>query len=168
MTEFDPFEMCRILNEERVDYVVLGGFAANLRGSPITTRDLDVIPARALENLDRLGRALTRMNAMIRISGEPVPTKIDGAFLVNVPHMLNLATDFGDLDLTFTPAGRAGGYEGWKSNATSELIDEGLVVSVAALDDIIDSKRTANRAKDHVALPYLESLRDELRRQSGE
>ena len=168
MTEFNPFEMCRILNEEKVDYVILGGFAAILRGSPITTRDLDVIPDRALENLDRLGRALTRMNAMIRISGEPVPTKIDGAFLANMPHMLNLVTDFGDLDLTFTPAGQAGDYAGWKSSATSELIDEGLVVSVASLDDIIDSKQTANRAKDHVALPYLESLRDELRRQSGE
>ena len=85
-----------------------------------------------------------------------------------MPHMLNLVTDFGDLDLTFTPAGQAGDYAGWKSSATSELIDEGLVVSVASLDDIIDSKQAANRAKDHVALPYLESLRDELRRQSGE
>lgn len=33
MTEFDPFEMCRILNEEKVDYVVLGVFAANWRVS---------------------------------------------------------------------------------------------------------------------------------------
>ncbi len=168
MTEFDPFEMCRILNEEKVDYVVLGGFAAILRGSPVTTRDLDVIPNRTKENLDRLGRALTRMNAKIRVSGDPVPTKIDGAFLANMPHMLNLVTDFGDIDLTFTPAGSAGDYTGWKLNATSELIDEGLVVSVASLDDIIDSKRTANRAKDQVALPYLESLRDEIRRQAGE
>ena len=158
--------MCRILNEERVDYVVLGGFAANLLGSPITTRDLDVIPDRARENLDRLGRALTRMNAKIRISGEPVPTKIDGAFLANMPHMLNLVTDFGDIDLTFTPAGRAGDYAGWKLNSFPALIDDGLVVEVASLDDIIDSKRTANRAKDHLSLPYLESLRDELRRQS--
>ena len=31
------------------------------------------------------------------------------------------------------------------------------------LDDIIDSKRAANRPKDQMALPYLESLRDELR-----
>lgn len=51
MTEFDPFEMCRILNEEKVDYVVLGGFAANLRGSPITTRDLDVIPVESSDGL---------------------------------------------------------------------------------------------------------------------
>ena len=70
MTEFGPFEMCRILNEEKVEYVVLGGFAAILRGSPITTRDLDVIQDRERENLDRLGLALTRMNKMIRISGE--------------------------------------------------------------------------------------------------
>ena len=105
------------------------------------------------------------MNAMIRIAGDPVPTKIDGPFLANMSHMLNLVTDFGDLDITFTPAGQAGDFAGWKSSATSEVIDDGLVVSVASLDDIIDSKQSANRAKDHVALPYLESLRDELRRQ---
>ena len=63
---FDPFAMFRMLNEEGVDYVVLGGFAAILRGSPVTTRDLDVIPDRDSTNLDRLGRALTRMNARIR------------------------------------------------------------------------------------------------------
>ena len=166
MTEFDPFEMCRILNEENVDYVVLGGFAANLLGSPITTRDLDVIPDRTKDNLDRLGHALTRMNAKIRISGESVPTKIDGPFLANMPHMLNLVTDFGDIELTFTPAGRAGDYAGWRSNSTPALIDEGLVVEVASLDDIIDSKQAANRAKGHLSLPYLESLRDELRRQN--
>ena len=168
MTEFDPFEMCRILNEEKVEYVVLGGFAAVLRGSPVTTRDLDVIPDRNPENLDRLGRALNRMNAKIRVVGEPVATKIDGPFIANVPHMLKLVSDFGDIDLTFTPAGSTGEFAGWKLNATSELIAEGLIVSVASLDDIIDSKKTANRAKDHLSLPYLESLREELRRQSNE
>jgi hypothetical protein len=38
---------------------------------------------------------------------------------------------------------------------------------VASLDDVIDSKRAANRPKDQMALPYLESLRDEIRRQEG-
>jgi hypothetical protein len=161
--EFDPFAMCAILNEEGVEYVVLGGFAAILRGSPVTTHDLDVIPARERPNLDRLGRALTRMNAKIRVSGDPVATKIDGAFLANMPHMLNLVTDFGDIDLTFTPAGSTGGFDGWSRAATPEEIEEGLTVLVASLDDIINSKRAANRPKDRMALPYLESLRDELR-----
>ena len=162
--EFDPFAMCAILNEEGVEYVVLGGFAAILRGSPVTTHDLDVIPARERANLDRLGRALTRMSAKIRVSGDAVATRIDGAFLANMPHMLNLVADFGEMDLTFTPAGSTGEYDGWRRGATSEEIEAGLTVLVASLDDIIDSKRAANRPKDQMALPYLESLRDEIER----
>jgi hypothetical protein len=77
--------------------------------------------------------------------------------------MLNLVTDFGEMDLTFLPAGRAGGYDGWRLGATEEELSDGLIVVIASLDDIIDSKRAANRPKDQMALPYLESLRDELR-----
>ena len=161
---FDPVRICSVLREEEV---VLGGFAAVVRGSSLPTRDIDVIPARDQLNLDRLGRALTRMNAKIRISGDPVPTTIDGAFLANIPHMLNLVTDFGEMDLTFSPAGSAGEFEGWKKGATLEVIDDGVTVLVASLDDIIDSKRSANRPKDQMALPYLESLRDEIRRQGS-
>lgn len=164
---FDPVRICAALVEENVEFVVLGGFAAIIRGSSLPTQDIDVIPSRERLNLDRLGRALTQMNAKIRISGEPVPTKIDGGFLANMPHMLNLVTDFGEMDLTFNPAGSAGDFEGWRRGATAEEIERGLVVLVASLDDIIDSKRAANRPKDQMALPYLESLRDEIRRQEG-
>ena len=164
---FDPVRICAILLEEEVEFVVLGGFAAIVRGSSLPTRDIDVIPSRDRSNLDRLGRALSRMNAKIRISGDPVPTKIDGGFLANMPHMLNLVTDFGEMDLTFSPAGTAGDFEGWKKGATLEVIADGLTVLVASLDDIIDSKRAANRLKDQMALPYLESLRDEIQRQQG-
>ena len=100
-----------------------------------------------------------------QLSGDAVPTKIDGSFLANMPHMLNLVTDFGEMDLTFTAAGSAGDYLGWLKGSTIEEISEGLHVSVASLDDIIDSKTAANRPKDLMALPYLESLRDEIRRQ---
>ena len=164
---FDPVRICLILREEDVEFVVLGGFAAVVRGSSLPTKDIDVIPSRDRTNLDRLGRALTRMNAMIRISGDPVPIKIDGGFLASMPHMLNLVTDFGEMDITFTPSGSVGDFEGWRRGATSEEIEDGLMVLVASLDDIIDSKRAANRPKDQMALPYLESLRDEIRRREG-
>jgi hypothetical protein len=163
--KFDPVQICAILNEELVDYVVVGGFAAVVRGSSLPTQDIDIVPSRTSENLDRLARALQRMNAKIRINGDSISTRIDGAFLLNMPFMLNLVTDFGEMDLTFTPAGQAGDFAGWKIGATSEEIDKGLTVLVASLDDIIDSKQAANRPKDQMALPYLESLRDELRRQ---
>ena len=35
---FDPVRICAILNEEGVDYVVVGGFAAVVRGSSIGPR----------------------------------------------------------------------------------------------------------------------------------
>ena len=52
----------------------------------------------------------------------------------------------------------AGGVDG----AEIGSIGPGLVVRIGGLDDIIDSKRAAARPKDQHALPYLESLRDEI------
>lgn len=113
-----------------------------------------------MENLVKLSQALRRMNAMIRTENEAVPARLDAEFLANMPLMLNLVTDFGIVDLTFEPAGPNRGYADWNADASTEEIAAGLVVRVAALDDIIESKRAANRAKDHRALPYLESLRE--------
>ena len=163
---FDPVRICEVLNEEGVEYVVVGGFAAIIRGSSLPTRDIDIVPSRTGENLDRLGRALRRLGAKIRTDGEPVAAPLDGAFLANMPFMLNLVTDHGEMDLTFAPAGRAGDFEGWRRGASDEEVREGISVVVGSLDDIIDSKRAANRPKDLMALPYLESLRDEIERRA--
>ena len=160
---FDPAQICRILNEEGVDYVILGGFAAVILGSPLPTEDIDVLPSRESTNLERLARALRRMRAQIRTSGDPVSAPLDAQFLSQMPHMLNLVTDFGILDLAFTPAGPHIGYAEWNLGATTIEIADQLSVRVASLDDIIESKRAANRTKDLRALPYLESLRDTLR-----
>ena len=158
--KFDPIAICRILNEEKVDYVVIGGFASVVLGSPLPTEDIDVLPERSRDNMARLAQALRRMNAMIRTDDEAVPARLDAEFLANMPITLNLVTDFGIVDLTFEPAGPRHGYEDWNAEATSEEVASGLTIRVAALDDIIESKRAANRAKDLRALPYLESLRE--------
>jgi hypothetical protein len=128
---FDPVRICTILNEEGVDYVVVGGFAAVVRGSSLPTRDIDIVPSRSSENLDRLGRALRRMGAQIRTYGDPLPAPLDGPFLANMSTMPNLVTDFGELDLTFVPAGRAGGYDGWRLGATEEESTRAAAGSVA-------------------------------------
>jgi len=160
---FDPVRICEILNEEGVEYIVVGGFAAVIHGSSLPTRDIDILPSRSADNFDRLARALRRMKAQIRTSGDPVrPAPLDGPFLANMPLMLNLVTDFGELDLTFAPSGERVGFEGWRAGAVVLDVAEDVAVVVAALDDIIASKQAANRPKDQRALPYLESLRDQL------
>lgn len=161
---FEPVEICAVLVEEGVDFVVLGGFAAIVHGSPLPTEDIDIFPSRSDENLKRLARALNRLNAKIRTADEPVETRIDAAFIKNMPHMLNLVTDFGDIDLVFSPAGTLVGFDEWVKGSQTAQLRDGLIVKVASLNDIIGSKTAANRVKDLRALPYLESLRDEIRR----
>jgi hypothetical protein len=162
--KFDPVAICRILSEHGVKFVVLGGFAAVVHGSPVPTEDIDVIPSREVENLERLAGALQEMNAAIRTSDGPVQTRIDAGFIASMPNMLNLVTDYGDMDVVFNPAGQLSDFEQWSQRAENAQLEPGLVVAVATLDDIIASKAAANRLKDQRALPYLESLRDELRR----
>jgi hypothetical protein len=169
MTTFDPRLICSTLEAEGVRFVLIGGFAAAIHGSPLPTSDVGLVPARDEENLGRLARALTRLHARLRTEAEPVDVRIDAAFLGAMPFMLNLVTDYGDIDLTFSPAGKLEDFDGWNRHAVDVEIAAGLVVRIAALVDIIDSKRAAGRPKDVYALPYLESLRDEIaiRRDQG-
>ncbi len=159
---FDPVRICEILNEEGVEFIVFGGFAAVIHGSSLPTREINVLSTRESGNLTKLACALNRIGAMIRTSGDPVSTKIDGPFLANMPLMLHLVTDLGEMDLSFSPSGPLVEYDGWNAQAVVLTIAPGINVRVASLDDIIASKRAANRPKDNRALPYLESLRDQL------
>lgn len=159
---FDPRPICRALNDHRVRYVVVGGFATVIHGSPLPTADIDIVPDRSGENLERLADALRAIGAMLRTAAGPVEAPLDGRFLANMPFMLNLTTDHGDLDLTFEPAGPRSSYGEWNHDAIDVPIADGLVVRVASLGAVIDSKRAAGRPKDERALPYLESLQEEL------
>jgi hypothetical protein len=158
---YDPVRICEILNEEEVRYIVVGGFAAVIHGSTLPTKDIDLLPDRSGDNLERLARSLRRMNAMIRTADEPVPAPMDAAFLASSDVMLNLVGDLGDVDLIFRPAGALAGYADWASHAFEVEIADGVRIRIGSLDDIIDSKRAADRPKDRAALPYLESLRDQ-------
>lgn len=161
METFDPRPICRILNEHGVRYVVVGGFAAVLHGSALPTADVDVLPARDADNLDRLGDALETLGARLRTADGPVEARMDGAFLRAMPFMVNLTTKHGDLDVAFEPAGPRRGFDDWDADASDVEIAEGLTIRVASLDAVIDSKRAAARPKDERALPHLESLREE-------
>jgi len=79
--------------------------------------------------------------------------------------LLNLVTQFGDLDLSFTPSG-TGGYPDLNERAV-RLPLQGSTVAVAALEDVIRSKETANRPKDQRTLPLLRQLLAEIRARQG-
>lgn len=159
---YDPLGVLECLHRHAVDFVLIGGVAAVAHGSPLATFDTDIAPGRSADNLERLAAALRELGARIRTSTEPVVLPIDGAFLAAQPHMLNLTTDAGDLDLTFAPAGFPGGYEQLRPAAVEVALVAGAETAVASLRDVIASKSAADRDKDRAALPYLRALLDRI------
>ncbi len=78
----DPETLFR-LAEHEVDYVLIGGLAANLHGSPVITNDADITPRKVAKNLERLAAALRDLDARIRSVSEPggLPFVCDASFL---------------------------------------------------------------------------------------
>jgi glutathione S-transferase len=162
MTEaapFDPLAALQALHQEGVRFVVIGGIAARLLGSPTVTRDLDICYARDTANLERLARVLARLEARLRGAPPDLPFRPDARTLAAGDHF-TLATTAGDLDVLGTPAGVAGYAQ---LERMAERLDlDGMTVLVASLDDLIAMKRAAGRPKDLVELEILGALRDEV------
>jgi hypothetical protein len=149
--------MLQVLEEYGVRFILIGGFAAVIHGSPYVTTDIDVVPEGSLDNLSRLSAALRAMNARVWTASEPegVPFDHDAASIMNV-RVWDLVTDLGRLDLTFEPTGTSG-YEDLARGAIRlEIL--GAHVDVAALADIVRSKEAAGREKDRLVLPVLRRL----------
>lgn len=163
MTTFDPVRVLATLHRHDVLFVLVGGLAAVAHGSTLATADIDIAPERSAENLDRLAAALRELDAKIRIDdAEGVDFPVDAAFLAAQPHLLNLVTTAGDVDLTVTPAAFPNGYDDLLPGAVAVDLGGDSSTLVAALRDIIASKEAAGRPKDQMALPYLYALADEL------
>jgi len=163
VTALQPEELFACLGRHDVRYVLIGGLAGVLHGSPLPTIDADVCPSRDRDNLHRLASALKEIDARIRTPDTPtgVLFPYEAEFLGRV-ELLNLTTRFGDLDLSFLPAGTTG-YADLVRSAESMTI-RGVVVPVASLEDVIRSKTAADRPKDHRTLPVLHQLLDEIRK----
>jgi len=156
---FDPILALRVLVSHRVDFVVIGGLAARLRGSPTVTNDLDISYRRGRENLDRLAAALRELDAHLRDAPRSLPFIVDAKTIAAGDHF-TLETRAGNLDLIGSPAGTAG-YDELERLAEKMSI-EGMDIPVASLEDLITMKRAVGRPKDRVEVEILTALQDEI------
>jgi len=156
--EFAISGLLHRLVEARVDFVVVGGVAVIVQGSPRFTKDLDVCYATDQENLDRLGAALIDIEAKLRDIDEDVPFTPDGRTLRQA-QMLTLTTSKGDIDLLVDPPGSPG-YPALRRKASRIELD-GDTVLIASIEDLIAMKTATARPQD---LVDLESLEVALRR----
>ena len=155
---FEPTEILLKLVDEGVRFVLIGGLAASMRGSPMVTGDIDICYRRDLGNLARLARALAGLGAKLRGVDETVPFLLDAETLA-AGDSFTFTTPIGAIDCVGTPAG-TGGFDDLNADATSEGIGV-VTIRVCSLEALARMKRAAGRPKDLVALEWIRAIRDE-------
>jgi hypothetical protein len=161
--EFRPEEILRTLSDHGVRYVLVGGFAAVIHGSPYVTTDVDVVPDAGRDNLVRLSDALRALGARVWTESEPEGLAFGhNADSLAGSRMWNLVTEHGRLDVTFEPSG-TNGFDDLARDAV-HLTILGVEVDVASLADVIRSKEAAGRERDRLVLPVLRRIVEEQAR----
>jgi hypothetical protein len=154
--ELRLLDLLQRLTDAGVDFVVVGGIAVVLQASPRFTADLDICPAPATENLERLAAVLLGLGAELRGIHDDVPFVPDARTLAQVS-ALTLVTTSGNLDLLLHPEGVAD-YHALRRRADRMELD-GLVIHVASIEDLIAMKTAAGRPQDVTDVEALEIAR---------
>jgi len=143
--------LLRVLLRHGVDFLVVGGVAAQLEGAPILTLDLDVLYDKSAGNLQRLLAALRELKARYRDPAgrhlEPDQEKLETL------RMHLLLTELGALDVLGV-IGAGFTYRDLVDRTVSYDL-AGTEVRVLELAAVIETKEQANREKDHAMLPVL-------------
>jgi hypothetical protein len=137
--DLDQARLLRALSEHDVEFVVVGGVAAQVHGWRSATLDLDIAVSIEEFNVERLNAALASVGA-----GEGKIGAFGTAF----------QTRYGRLEIVRRADG-IGQYEDWLPRARQHEVEPGITVVVADPDDVLRSKEAAGREKDRAALPQM-------------
>ncbi len=139
-------ELHGALQHHGVQYLFLGKAGRNLLGFPDTTQDVDIFPMRSPQNGQALVSALRGLGFSL--------TETEVAEIVRGKDFVQLQNGPFDIDLVFAPDGIDSFATAWARHVRIEGFP------VCHPDDIIASKKAANRAKDRETLPRLLAFRD--------
>ena len=151
----------RLLDHD-VDFVLAGGFACVVHGSPLVTQDIDICVFFDDVQISKLREALKdikprlRMNPNFKLSFLEHPKRSDE--LKNI----YLETDLGILDM-LSELQPIGDFQAVKSRAITISL-YGRDCKVVSLEDLIRIKEMMSRPKDKEALLH---LREILRKTKG-
>jgi predicted nucleotidyltransferase len=139
-----------------VEFIVIGGQADYLFGSPRVTYDVDLCYRRTRANLERLAAALKEIKPTLRGAPPDLPIVLDvQAFFLGSNYTFD--TDFGELDLLgwVEPLGD---YEALARHAEVYRVGD-LELKVIGLDDLIRVREHIGRTKDRDSLYQLLAIK---------
>ena len=160
------FDLIRLLSDNDVDFVLVGGLAVALQGYPRTTMDVDVVLAMDSENLTRFVKGAREAGLQptipVDIDALRDPALIDTwyrekgmlAFSLRGP-----AAQATVIDVLVRPKVS---FEALRRDAT--LVDVGNCrIPVASIPHLIEMKRDTGRSKDRIDIEELEKLQEDGR-----
>lgn len=150
----EPLDAQRILEElarHEVDFVLVGGMAAQTHGNTRMTNDVDLIPQPDPQNLARLAEALRALDARVLNPGHE-NLEVDAAMLPRAT-IWQLATPHGDIDVLHEAPGAAP-YDQLRERALVITLDE-VQIPVAGRDDLIRMKLARGRPVDRADVAAL-------------
>lgn len=160
MTDFNA--LLRLLTENKVEFIIVGGAAATAHGSARLTIDLDVVYSRNRANISRIVKALQPLEPYLR--GAPPGLPFDWS-VETIEKGLNftLTTTLGAVDLLGEIVG-GGGYDQLVVH-TIDIEVAGVSCQCLALERLIEVKRAAGRPKDLEVVAELEQILSETQKE---
>jgi len=156
--ESDLKVLAKLLDEVKLEAVMIGNAAAAINGSPVTTLDVDFIVPQTSQTY----RAIVLL-------AQKTGSVLQELKLIDDRYMYQLipkSPEGMQLDFLYELASKDR-YEKLKERAMSVDFG-GHPLYVATLEDIIRAKQAANRPKDVAVLPILNLTLEEQQRQKGE
>jgi hypothetical protein len=146
----DYREMLLALDEEGVDYLLVGAHALAAHGYPRSTGYIDVWITPSPGNARAVLKALSRFGAPVRDLTADDLERHDTIFQIGVaPRRIDIITSASGL-----------AFDQALERSLAVEID-GISVRVLSLDDLITNKRASGRTKDLADAEALEQLKDD-------
>jgi predicted nucleotidyltransferase len=155
MTDFR--RILALLAQGGVEFIVVGGVAADAHGAARATYDVDVVYRRTISNIQRVVSVLATHDPYPRGAPRGLPFVWDER-TIHMGLNFTLVTDLGDIDLLGEIAG--GGYDELLPHS-EELVIHGQKCLCLKLEKLIEVKRAAGRPKDFEAIAELIALQEE-------
>lgn len=150
-------KIIKLLIDNEVKFVFIGGFAATVHGASILTQDIDVCISFDEENMRRILNALKDINPIHRANKQPLGKT---ASSLTKFKNLYLLTDIGSIDLIGKVSG-IGSYPDLLAHSI-EIDLFGRKCKVLDIDGLIRSKREMGRSKDKETIIQLEAIKERL------
>lgn len=149
------------LFEHNIEFVLVGGFAANLHGTRDVTQDIDICLKLSRENLARLFAALTDLHPVHRLTPNRLPLQITDANWQSLKNIY-LETDWGVLDCLGEVAG-IGDYEKAVLLSTQIPLPVGAC-PVLTIEALIRAKQALARPHDLRTVAALKAIQSKRTR----